>query len=446
MPDLRTFVISLLSALAAITTSTSDAAGRVVARVVARPYLNMPEVAQAPMPALLSQTGVFADVRTLKPVAAALPYELIQSFWSDGASKSRFVIVPEGRIGFSPAGEWTFPTGTVFVKTFELPTDDGNPAHRRRLETRLLVVDRSGGAYGVVYRWRPDLSDAELLDGARTEPIGIRTSNGAQRNQNWYYPSREDCLTCHTARAGGVLGVKTRQMNRDIVNVSGATENQLLAWNRIGLFTGDFEPAKVESYPRLARSDDTSRSITDRARSYLDANCSQCHRPGGTVAYFDARFDTPLEQQWLVDGRVLIDEGIDRARVIASHDPWRSIALARIDTNSDMRMPPLARQIIDTKGAALIRDWIESLPGRPVLAPPVISPAIGAFHGSVTVTLKAEDGAEVHYTLDGSAPGDQDPRYEGPIQITAPTILRARAYRDGYTRSIAVQQNYLPDN
>ncbi len=48
--------------------------------------------------------------------------------------------------------------------------------------------------------------------------------------------------------------------------------------------------------------------------SYLDANCSQCHRPGGTVAYFDARFDTPLEQQSLVDGKVLIDEGIDRAR------------------------------------------------------------------------------------------------------------------------------------
>ncbi len=52
----------------------------------------------------------------------------------------------------------------------------------------------------------------------------------------------------------------------------------------------------------------------------------------------------------------------------------------------------------------------------------------------------------MHYTLDGSAPGEQDPRYEQPLEITGPAILRARAYREGYTRSIAVQQTFLPDD
>jgi uncharacterized repeat protein (TIGR03806 family) len=446
MPNFRGLVIAALSALFPMAAPASGAAGQVVQRVVARPFLNMPENVHGSLPARLSETGAFADVRTLKPIPAALPYELIQAFWSDGASKSRFVIVPDGRVGFSPTGEWTFPAGTVFVKTFELPVDAGDPARRRRLETRLLVIDRTGGVYGVVYRWRPDLSDADLLNESVIEPIGVGTTDATQRTQNWYYPSREDCLTCHTARAGGVLGVKTRQMNLDVAFPGGPAGNQLLAWNRLGLFSRDFDAAQVDRYPRLARSDDQSRSVTDRARSYLDANCSQCHRPGGTVAYFDARFDTPLEQQLLIDGKVLIDENIDRARVIAPHDPWRSIALARIDTNGDIRMPPLARQTIDGEGVKLIREWIASLPGRPVLAPPVISPAGGRFRGPVKVTLAAEQGAVVHYTLDGSTPGDQDPLYNGPIEVTAPTILRARAYREGYTRSIAVQQNFLADD
>jgi hypothetical protein len=107
-------------------------------------------------------------------------------------------------------------------------------------------------------------------------------------------------------------------------------------------------------------------------------------------------------------------------------------------------MPPLARNTIDTQGVALLRNWIESLPGRDVLTPPSLEPRGGSFDHPVSVTLKSTDaGAEIHYTLDGSTPGPKDPRYEGPIRIEGPTTLRARAYKDGYTRSIIAQQTYL---
>ena len=132
--------------------------------------------------------------------------------------------------------------------------------------------------------------------------------------------------------------------------------------------------------------DDSSRSIEDRARSYLDANCSQCHRPGVTVANFDARYDTPLGRQGLVDGPVLIDERIDHSRVIASNDIWRSIAFRRVNTNGDIRMPPIARETIDPQGVALLRQWIGSLPGRQVVPPPQIAPAAGNYAKPIKVT------------------------------------------------------------
>jgi uncharacterized repeat protein (TIGR03806 family) len=410
------------------------------ARVPTTPYLRMPDTSAGTMPVLLSQTGVFADTASMKASKGLIPYDLIVAFWSDGAEKTRYAAIPKGQVRFSPDAEWQFPAGTVFVKTFALPIDEAHPAHTRRLETRLLVRARDGGVYGVDYKWRADDSDADLLTGAETEAIPIRAANGEMRTQTWYYPSRQDCLTCHTAGAGLVLGVKTRQMNRTLQYASGVARNELLEWERLGLFTPRINQA-VKSYPTLAAADDTRRSLEDRARSYLDANCSHCHRPKGTVANFDARYSTAIDRQALIDGPVLIDQGIDRPRVISPHDVWRSIAYMRVNTNDDIRMPPLARETIDARGVALLREWIESLPGRDVLAPPAIEPAGGNFAGSVTVTLmESEPGAEVRYTLDGSVPGPADALYAAPIRLTGAAVLRARAFKSGFTRSITSQQ------
>jgi len=416
-------------------------------RVIPRAYLNMPQRSTMQPPALLSQTGVFRDLHALTQLPGLIPYDLVVAFWSDGAVKSRLIAIPNGKIAFSATDEWRFPPGTVFVKTFELPVDEADPTVKRRLETRLLVCAADGGVYGVVYKWRNDGSDADLLPESLTEDVQIRTRSGGTRTQRWYYPSRKDCLDCHNLRAGGVLGVKTRQLNRLYQYPSGTARNQLEAWNDVQLFTPSLAGIDPNTLPRLAAADDTSRNLEDRARSYLDANCAQCHRPGGTVAYFDARYPTPLDHQNIVDGPVLIDEGIDHPRVVAPHDIWRSIAYMRVDTLDDIKMPPLARETIDTRGVALLRAWIESLPGQPVLAPPAISPAGGDFHGVIEVTLKAgEAGAEIHYTLDGSEPGRNDPVYTAPIRLKDSSIVRARVYKKGFLHSITAQSVFIFGN
>jgi len=415
-----------------------------MARPISKPYLRLPPLASGEFPPLLSQTGAFENVRTLTPNPKLIPYDIIVAFWSDGATKSRWISLPQGTIKFSPTGAWKFPDGTVFVKQFDLSTDETNPAVKRRLETRFLVRDNRGGVYGATYKWRPDNSDAELLAGSVTEDITIKTAAGT-RTQTWYYPSREDCLVCHTASAGGVLGVNSRQMNRDITYPSGVSCNQIRAWNHVGLFDPEISDSELAALPKLANAEDNSRTLEDRARSFLDANCSQCHRPGGTVATFDARYETPLAKQELVGGPVLIDEGIDRARIVAPNDIWRSILYMRANTTDEIKMPPLARMTVDAASVRLLREWIQSLPGPPVLEPPVFSPPGGNYEGEVNVTLtNVEPGTAIHFTLDGSEPTTSDPIYEKPLKLKDPTVVRARAFKQGFTRSITAQQVYVP--
>jgi uncharacterized repeat protein (TIGR03806 family) len=411
-------------------------------RPESKAFLRMPSDADGSIPRLLSQTGVFKDTRNFITKDGLIPYDVIVPFWSDGATKTRWLSVPAGKIKFSATGEWVFPRGTVFVKTFSVATNELDPNSLSKLETRLLVCDSTGGVYGVTYKWRADDSDADLLTTNLTEAISIETATGV-RTQMWYYPSRADCLTCHTANAGGVLGVKTRQLNRDFTFPSGVTDNELHAWNHIGLFDTNFSDADIKNFPKLARADDLSRRLEDRARSYLDANCAQCHRPRGTVAYFDARYDTPLAQQNLIDGNVLIDERIDNPRIIAPNDIWRSILYMRTDTTEPFKMPPLARNQIDEQGMKLLRQWIESLPGPPVLPPPQISPRGGNFDKPVEVFLKSEAAAKIYYTLDGTVPTTSDLLYEKPIQISGPTILRAKVFKPGFTKSITTTEIFI---
>jgi mono/diheme cytochrome c family protein len=233
-------------------------------------------------------------------------------------------------------------------------------------------------------------------------------------------------------------------MNCQLRYPSGVTDNELRAWNHAGLFQAALNERDIPALPSLAKIDDSSRSLEDRARSYLDANCAHCHRPGGTVAAFDTRYDLPLPQQKLIGAPVLIDQGLDGARAIAPNDPWRSIVFMRLNSVEAIKMPPLAHQVRDEQGAALVREWIKSLPGRAVLDPPLISPPGGHSDKPAIVTLRHSDpGAVIHYTLDGSAPTASDPAYEKPITLEGPAVVRARAYKPGFTRSITVQEIFV---
>jgi len=401
------------------------------------------------IPTLLSETGAYANTPDRTPAAGLIPYVPNTPLWSDGATKSRYLalpnnatpITPSEQIGFAPTGQWTFPSGTIFVKNFDLVVNETNPSvPLRRLETRLLVRDTSGSVYGVTYKWRADDSDADLLTNSMTEPIPVTNATGVDMHY-WYYPSPADCLTCHTAVAGYVLGVNERQLNgTNTYPATGVTDNQVRTLNRLGVLNPAIDEAAIATYEYLSSVTNPTASLVQRVRSYLDANCAQCHQPGGTGATFDARYDTPLTNQNIIGVPAAKGNfGYDNVDIVTPEDIWRSALYDRIDTtNSAIKMPPLARNLIDTNAVPVIAAWINSLPGTPAEAPPTISPAGGSYTGGVTVTIQPPDAnATVYYTLDGSLPTTNSLQYTGPLSLTNTATVSANAFEANFINSVA---------
>jgi len=329
------------------------------------------EVTGTPLPATLADTGAFADLNLLTPQAGIIPYELNAPFWSDHAQKTRWFSLPDTNqfLTFNPTGNWTFPTGAVWIKHFELELTNGVAASRKRLETRFLVKT-AGGIYGITYRW--DDTNATLVpEEGRDEPFIIYDgSGGIIRTQRWHYPSRSECLRCHTPAGGWALGFNTPQLNRDRDYGAGA-ENQLRALSAAGYFnTAVGEP---DTLLKMAAATNTTYPIEHRARSYLAANCAQCHQPGGTgLGTWDARFTTPLSSAGIIDGLLQEDLGDPANRVIQPGSLAHSMIHTRLAASGPQHMPPLATSELNLEAISLISNWITSMTSS-TNNPPIIS-------------------------------------------------------------------------
>lgn len=313
------------------------------------------------LPERLSETGAFASLALLTSQPGVVPYEPNVSFWSDHARKTRWFALPDdtGTFGFDPRRAWTLPTGAVWVKHFDLELTRGDPTTARRIETR-FIVKTAEGIYGVTYRWNNEQTDATLVpEGGATQEFTI-VENGTERTQTWRFPSRSECLACHTPQAGSVLSFNTRQLNREYP-YPGGTENQLIALAQAGYLEPD--PPAPEGLPALVDSENEAQPLERRVRSYLDVNCSQCHRPDGPgLGTWDARASTPLSFAGIIDGRLTNDEGDPANRLVVPGDVAHSRLYHRIaGSDGSARMPPIATRERNAAGEALVLEWITDL-------------------------------------------------------------------------------------
>lgn len=316
---------------------------------------------QDSFPRRLSETGFFKQVSQQQPEAGVMKYEVNASRWADGATSERWVGFPNGSSvkiaaaskGVVLGGQWQLPEGAVFAKTYSLEMERGNTASARKVETQILHFDGSlCGMY--TYRWNDEQTDAMLVSAKGEEAdfhIKDPQAAGGITQQKWKFLGRSECGRCHTMWTGFTPGFNRLQLDRTTQTAAGRQVDLL---SRIGLVPD--EPALVD--PHGSRG-----SLEVRARSYLHANCSTCHRfNGGGVVPSVMNIDQPLKEARLVDvAPVQGDLGLPDGRVIAKGDPARSVLLYRMTTAGRGHMPYVGAESVDDRGVLLLRDWIASL-------------------------------------------------------------------------------------
>ena len=370
----------------------------------------------------ISQTGCIDPSPFSNPkvpitmASTVVPYEVNSPLWSDGAYKTRGMRLPDSGLKIhvkdcvtDPAeccvidlntggclppaddGKWVFPVGTVMVKNFMFP-DASRPSGYKLVETRLFMhLDQPQTFEGLQtewigygYQWDDAQTDAtiigSLVEGSDTGVSAnfnvVPTMGAATQSITWKYPSRNDCITCHTAitplsfSGGYTLGPETIQMNRI---ATGDTMNQIDKFTAMDMFetppTQPYLTALVAPYPGQSGSPPPTATLTQRARSYLHANCSFCHRPDGVWNGFDVRYDVPLQSTDICNAVPGSKDypATPTEFLLAPGSSQNSVIWLRMDALPGAgRMPAIASFVIDTQGTGIVGQWIDSITTCPM--------------------------------------------------------------------------------
>lgn len=277
----------------------------------------------------LSEYGLFKTA--LVPAAGVTTIEIASTLFTDYAEKQRLLKIPAGtKVILQGDSLPVFPDGTIIAKTFYYTKDSS----RQIIETRLLLLQHNKWN-AATYRWNEDQQDARLLNEGATVPVTL----GKNRTIAYRIPAQADCASCH--RSGhdlSPIGPKAANLNI-IVNREGIRQNQLSYLMHKGILA----PADVRSISVLPDYNDTSVSITARARAYLEINCAHCHSSTGMAANTSLMlgYFTPYNQT-----------GIEFNK---------QNMIIRMTTMGELHMPKIGTTIVHQEGLQLVKQYIRSL-------------------------------------------------------------------------------------
>lgn len=304
----------------------------------------------------LACTGLYANFATKTLPPAIKPYVPGTPFWSDGAEKARFLLLPAGqKIDTTDMAAWKWPVGTKVWKEFKLAG--------KRIETRYYTKTAPGKWLRTSYRW-----DA-------TESAATRLDKGETLADGYEIPNLQKCDTCHYGGADQLLGLDA--VSLALPSAQGVTLAGLVA---DGTLTAP--PAKTTA---TLPEDGTGKAAA--AIQWLHANCASCHNdsPLAGAAAIELRLalkpsellgavPTPVadlslfKTSYCTTSRYSPADGGTPLRNVVGGDRAQSAAYVRANLREPTgiaQMPPIATHIIDTTGVALLGAWIDALPPCP---------------------------------------------------------------------------------
>jgi len=297
------------------------------------------------IPEKLTETGC---VDPGNPAAGGLAYQVNAPFWSNGATKTRFISLPAGTHGaIQEDGHVELPPGTVLRKDFRVGS--------QLVETRLMMRHTGGEWRGYTYKWNADQTDATRVHGGQTDLID---------GQPYHYPSEAECMRWHTAAAGSSLGFELKQLSRtgwDLAEGAHFDKSQIEVMQLFGIL--GLDASEHLTTPLVDPRESTTASVESRARSYLHTNCSFCHRPGGgTAVNMDLRITATTAEMGVCNvDPIRGNLGVSGAKRIAPGDPSHSLIIMRMNATDGNRMPPIGITKNDEAGANLLISWIAQM-------------------------------------------------------------------------------------
>lgn len=268
-------------------------------------------------------------------------YSVSTPLFIDYSYRLRAVAIPNGeQMVYNGEGLLLFPDNTILAETIFYYNDERDPdLGKKIIETRMLIKINGQWNSGN-YLWNDEQTEAFLDEDVHMVPVDWIDNQGNDRNINYRVLPKTLCAQCHSYNGSTTpIGPKSRALN---FVYKGSNQIQYFIDN--GLLTGAPDVSQIAVLPDWS---DTSQSLEDRARAYLDVNCAHCHQPAGSynINYgdsFDFRFETSFEDSNIYDTRVAIQD--------------------RMNTQiPSYFMPLIGTTVIHTEGAALIDSYIESM-------------------------------------------------------------------------------------
>ena len=301
-------------------------------------------------------TGLYDGRDSSRHAKEAVAYEPGLLFWSDGAEKSRFLMLPAGsRIDTTDMDAWKFPIGTKAWKEFRL--------EGKLVETRLLWKRGEGDWTAAVYIWNTDQTAAPL----NTARTGTLLPSGYEIPTAY-----KTCQKCHSGSADELLGVEAVSLG--LPTAKGITLEVLASQNLLSAppattkitlpedGTGKAAGALGYLHVNCGMACHSSRALANETKLDMRLRAADFWPPAGappstvamTAAYTTA-VGQPVKTQTYVDafpGAKRITPG--------AHDQsatWRVSHLRGM-----FQMPPIVSHKIDEAGTQTLAGWIDALP------------------------------------------------------------------------------------